>query len=156
MSSNIVNAQVNVGAATLGLTLVDVLILVVDDVAPLLTFDEQSDYSDGVSYSHISGTSGVVTSTSSAWDLSVSSATANFVGTGTIPVSTVTVTASNTTGALAGVALSTTEQTIVDEGPAGLLKPFLLTYSTQANEPAFISQGVGAYTAVLTYTATAD
>jgi len=153
MSSNSGYAQAT-GVSTLTLSLADVIVLVVTDV-PILTFADEDDYTSGISTTN--ATAGTVTSTFSPWDLTVKAAAANFVavGTGTIPVNTITVSPSSSTGTLADVTLDVTEQTLIDEASPGLLRVFGITFSTQPNEPAFVG-ATGAFTTVLTYTATAD
>ncbi|MFK7933176.1 MAG: hypothetical protein AB8G22_06675 [Saprospiraceae bacterium] len=151
-----VQAQQSSQNATLTVQINQAISLTLTDVNPTLVFDEASDFVNGVTTT--AANAGEVTATR-AYSLSVQAATSVIDdGSGnSIPVNSVTVTPTATSGGNASATtLSTTDTDIITAAPAGVALPFGLAYSTQPNDASFTNVPNGNYTVQLTYTATLD
>jgi hypothetical protein len=140
--------------ATLTVRLTSALVLTVNQTNPTLIFASASDYSTGVSVTYNNALT--VTSTT-AYTVKVRAAGDLVNGANSIPVANVKVAPTGNTGVgtTATVALSTTDQNIITTAPAAILKNINLTFSTDANNAAFIGHPAGDYVTTITFTATA-
>ena len=149
------SAQVD-QTAELNVTIKDVITFVLDDVNPSLTFDEASDFIDGVSTS--SENAATVTA-SGAYSVSVKAEKNHLedVAGNKIKVGSIAVQATGSDlGTTDKISLKPSAQTIISAAPAAIKKTFGLTYSTTGNDTEFIGKPAGDYKVKLTYTATLD
>lgn len=156
LSVSSVQAQVTSGQTVLGVTLVDVVAIVVQPVAAL-SFATAANYQDGVSASY--PTHLTVTS-NRAYDLKVKALTdlkapVGILG-GDIPIGNISVQVDGTTsvGTTSTLNLSTSDQTLAASAPGSIAKVIAIKYSTSGNNAAF-ARGAGVYTANLVYSITA-
>jgi hypothetical protein len=142
--------------AELKVTINDIISFTLSDVTPSLTFDEASDFTDGVSYS--ANSAGTIIS-SGAFSLSVKAEKGDLEDSSgnKIDVGSISLTASGTDlGTTEQISLGTSEQDIISAAPAAISKTFDLTYATTGNDTEFIGKPAGDYTVELTFTATLD
>ena len=153
---NIVNAQIN-QTANLSVVLNNTVTFVLSDVSPLLTFTDSDDYNNGVTYT--AAAAGLVTA-NAPFSISVKSNSETLnatLGDESIDVGAISLQATGSNlGTTDKIALSTSEQDIIQGAPAGLAKTFGLTYSTAPGDEDFIGKAADAYTTTLVFTATLD
>ena len=131
--------------ATMNVVIQDVMKVVFSNNSATFTYATADIYQNGFTQSIADQLS--VTS-NRQWGLTVKTATANLVsGTNTIPVSNVRVGAN----AGAGTALSTTPISLLSAQAAVTESKVTLTYSTSANNAAFLKPA-GTYSTTLTFT----
>lgn len=145
-------AQVTSGDALLQLTLTDVMAIVVQPVVPLGITSIQ-EYEGGLNDDVATQ---LTVSSNRPYDIKVKALgdLTAAIGGATIPIGKLTVTPmAGTQGATSAVALTTADQTIIDNAPGAILKVVGINY--KSNDPsAFIQSGL--YTATLTYSISAN
>ncbi len=144
------------GAATLNVTLVDVLQLTVNTSTASLNFNTAADYTNGVT-STVSNQLSVFSSRPYGLQVRASATTLTNAGTYSIPVSNISVVPTGTTGIGTATtrALSNTDQTFASLAPATLGKTISMQYATSAGNAAFLIPG-GTFSATLTFTIVAN
>ncbi len=156
LSASSAQAQLTSGQTVLGVTLVDVVAIVVQPAAAL-SFATAANYESGVSASYPTH---VTVTSNRAYDLKVKALTdlkapIGALG-GDIPINNISVQVDGTTGVgtTSTVNLSTSDQTLAASAPGSIAKVIAIKYSTSGNNVAF-AKSSGVYTANLVYSITA-
>ena len=147
------HAQLTSGNTIMTVTVVDVLALTVAVPAVPIGMGSLTEFQSG---SGFTAPAQLIASSNQPYDVKVRS-NGDLVGTlmaagSSIPISNIMVQTSPTAAGTFGSALSlsSTDQVLISNAPAGMVKTYDVKYSTAANNAAFYVKG-GAYVATLTY-----
>ena len=144
------------GTTTLQVNITNQAAIVVNNPTATLSFTQASHYQSGQQLVH---TNALQAFSNIPYSISVRAATDLMNGANTIAAGNVQVTpslAAPVSGvSVAGVSLSTANQTIITSTIPTLQQLFNLTYATTAGNTAFLNKPAGAYSTTLTYTITA-